>query len=90
MFGYVTIDSNGTADIQIRVASDDGVRVWFNGESVHENNVDRGILLDEDIIPVKLKKGKNELLVQVTQNGGGWGFMLRLTAMDGTPIATGK
>ncbi|MFP6598649.1 MAG: hypothetical protein VCC01_14420, partial [Candidatus Hydrogenedentota bacterium] len=61
MFGYVTIDSNGTADIQIRVASDDGVRVWFNGESVHENNVDRGMLLDDDIIPVKLKKGKNEL-----------------------------
>lgn len=71
---------------QIRVGSDDGVRVWLNGEVVHENNTDRGVRLDEDVVPVTLHDGKNELIVQVTQGGGGWAMQLRVTKSDGTPI----
>jgi len=89
LYAYANIQSVENTDAQIRLGSDDGVRVWLNGESVHENNIDRGMLLDQDIVPVKLKKGNNELLVQITQGGGGWGFMLRFTKMDGSPIPTG-
>ncbi|MFP6584924.1 MAG: hypothetical protein VCD00_20495 [Candidatus Hydrogenedentota bacterium] len=86
MFAYTTFSSETSKEAQIRVGSDDGVRIWLNGQSVHENNIDRGMLLDQDIVPVHLKAGENQLLVQVTQLVGGWGFMLRLTESDGTPI----
>jgi hypothetical protein len=85
-YGYATIRSDSDQDAQIRVGSDDGVRVWLNGASVHENNTDRGVLLDEDIVPVKLKQGSNEILVQITQGAGGWAYTLRVTKPDGTPI----
>ena len=74
-YGYATIRSESDRDAQIRAGSDDGVRVWLNCESVNENNTDRGVLLDEDIVPVKLKQG-----------GGGWAYTLHVTKPDGTPI----
>lgn len=86
MYGYTTFSSEEAKDAQIRIGSDDGVRIWLNGQTVHENNIDRGMLLDQDIVPVQLEEGDNELLVQVTQVVGGWGFMARLTELDGAPI----
>ena len=35
-------------------------------------------MLDEDNIILPLKKGKNDLLVKIDQNKGGWGFSFRL------------
>ncbi|MBI1318030.1 MAG: hypothetical protein GC168_03640 [Candidatus Hydrogenedens sp.] len=71
---------------QVRVGSDDGVKVWLNGEAVHENNVDRGTALDADIAPAAFVAGKNRLLVQITQGAGGWNFMLRLCDGEGRPL----
>lgn len=86
LFAYTTFDSSEEMAAQVRVGSDDGVCIWLNGESVHENNIDRGVLLDADVVPVTLRQGKNELLLQVTQGAGGWAFTARLTKPDGTPI----
>lgn len=63
--------------------SDDGLRIWLNGEEVHRNNVDRGQVFDQDRVPVTFQAGKNELLVQVSQNGGGWSYALRLATPEG-------
>ncbi len=87
-YAYATVMSPAEMDAQVRVGSDDGVQVWLNGESVHENNVDRGMALDQDIVNVKLKKGENKLLLQVSQGGGGWGFMCRLTQPDSSPLSS--
>ena len=59
------------------VGSDDGVRIWVNGEIVHSNPVFRGAAPDQDDVPVSLRKGWNKVLVKVLQGGGGWGFYLR-------------
>lgn len=85
LYGYAAFQAKA-GDAQIRVGSDDGVRIWLNGETVHENNVDRGMTLDQDVVPVTLKDGENKVIVQVTQGAGGWGFMMRMTHSDGTPI----
>lgn len=66
--------------------SDDGIRVWIEGQSVLESNVDRGLVPDQDIVPIRLKAGVNRLLVKVTQGGGGWAACLRIVGKDGTPI----
>ncbi len=86
MYAYATIHSDTATAAQLRVGSDDGVRVWLNGESVHENNENRGVSLDADVVNVTLKQGANTLLLQVTQGAGGWAYTCRITKPDGVPI----
>jgi len=35
---------------------------------------------------VKLKKGRNDLLLQITQGGGGWEACCRVRAADGSKL----
>lgn len=68
------------------MGSDDGIKAWLNGEVVHSNNIDRGEVADQDRAPIKLKQGTNELLLKITQGGGGWSASARFVGMDGKPI----
>jgi len=74
--------SDESQDVFLKIGSDDGVKIWLNGEVVHANNVLRGHKTGEDKVAVKLEKGWNILLVKVTQGGGGWGFSARLVDKD--------
>jgi HEAT repeat protein len=74
-------------DAALLLGSDDGVKVWLNGAVVHSNNVDRGAVVDQDMAPIQLKKGTNELLLKITQGGGGWAACARIVGLDGLPIA---
>ena len=69
------------------LGSDDGVKAWVNGAVVHSNNLDRGLTVDQDIAPIRLKKGVNELLLKVSQGGGGWAVCARIASADSLPIA---
>jgi len=60
------------------IGSDDGVKVWLNGELVHENWLYRGVVTDNDRVPVTFKKGTNQLVLKVQNALGGWGFCCRL------------
>ncbi len=57
----------------LELGSDDGIKVWLNGELVHQNNVKRGLNPGEDIIKIQLKQGWNSCLMKITQMTGGWG-----------------
>jgi len=72
----VKADQPGT--VMLGVGSDDGVKIWLNGKLVHENWVPRGINKDEDLVPLHLVKGSNQVLLKVQDMEGGWGFMVRL------------
>jgi HEAT repeat protein len=74
-------------DAALLLGSDDGVKAWLNGTVVHSNNIDRGAVVDQDMAPIKLKKGVNELMLKVTQGGGGWAACARIVGTDGFPIA---
>ncbi len=69
------------------MGSDDGIKAWLNGAVVHSNNVDRGEVVDQDVAPINLKKGDNELVFKITQGGGGWGACARIVGTDGNPIS---
>lgn len=73
-------------DAMLLMGSDDGIKAWLNGQVVHSNNIDRGQVADQDVAPVKLKRGANELMLKVTQGGGGWSACARLVGSDGQPI----
>ena len=74
----------------LEIGSDDGVKVWLNGELVHSNNVMRGVTTGEDKVKVNLKKQWNELLLKVTNGAGGWGASVRLTGLTGAECGFGE
>jgi hypothetical protein len=59
------------------IGSDDGIKVWLNGELVHENWMIRGVIEDDDRVQVNFKKGKNQLVLKIQNEGGPWGFCCR-------------
>jgi CubicO group peptidase (beta-lactamase class C family) len=67
-----------TEEVLIGLGSDDGVKVWLNGELVHENWIGRPVNKDDDLFPVKFKKGKNQLLLKVQNMQYEWGFSCRI------------
>jgi hypothetical protein len=58
--------------------SDDGVKIWLNGEVLLEKWTQRSLMTDEDLLPLQLKKGKNQLMLKVQNIWGEWSFACRL------------
>ena len=63
--------------VMMGVNSDDSVKVWLNGEVVHNNPVNRGrgnASAWQDQFAVNLVQGDNILMIKVSERGGGWGM----------------
>ena len=71
---------------RLEMGSDDGIKAWLNGEVVHANDTERGLSPRQDLVKVSLKQGWNELLLKVTNQGGGWGFGCRVRQPDGAAM----
>ena len=71
-YGSVALDSPREQKTTMLVGSDDAVKVWLNGELVHNNPINRGADDFQDQFPVTLKEGINVLLVAVYEQGGSW------------------
>ncbi len=69
--------------VKLELGSDDGIKVWLNGEPVHANNAARGVSPADDVIEVTLRQGKNSLLLKIIQGAGGWGACARLRNLNG-------
>ncbi len=85
-YAYTEFVVENETEAELRVGSDDSVKVWLNGKLVHQFGGMRGLSVDQDLIRVKLQKGINRLLLKVTQGGGGWEFCVRLVDLQGKPI----
>ena len=46
--------------------------------SMNKNLVTRGVIADNDHVPVTFKKGKNQIVLKILNYGGAWGFACRL------------
>lgn len=77
-YAMAEIKTGAAAKVMLAIGSDDAVKVWLNGKQVHENWVPRGIVKDDDLVPLNLEKGSNQLLLKVQDIQGGWGFVVRL------------
>ncbi len=62
----------------LEIFSDDGVKVWLNGQIVHANNTMRPIMPDPDRVRITLAQGVNRLMLKVTQNNLPWGAIVRV------------
>ena len=96
-YALITLESGSDQDgVDMKVGSDDSVKVWLNGEVVHTNAVNRGAGDFQDTFQVDIKQGDNLLLVKVSERGGGWSMFVGVDAdvtavfKPATPGVSGK
>ena len=77
-YGLATISSDTERAVELRVGSDDGCKVWFNEQHVWTNRARRPVNPDQDRIIVKVRKGKNKLLMKLDQGGMHYGMGARI------------
>ncbi|MBC8136882.1 MAG: hypothetical protein H8F28_13440 [Fibrella sp.] len=80
VYGYTTIESKSATRKRLRFRSDDGAIVWINGQQVYMGNEIRGVDI-EDVIPIDLRPGQNNVLVKIGQGTNGWGMSFHLEPM---------
>lgn len=89
-YAWHEFKSNSTRNAVIKVGSDDGIRMWLNGELILDHHIHRAISVDEDAIIVHLQAGTNRLLVKVDQGSGGWEFLPHLYSLEQDRLAAAK
>jgi HEAT repeat protein len=72
--------------VNLEVGSDDGIKLWVNGELVHANNAVRGLTPGQDRAKANLLKGWNELRAKITQHTLGCGMTLRIVTAEGEDV----
>ncbi len=80
---FTQVYSPSACDVRVELGSDDGVKMWINGEVVHAHNVPRGCTPGADKFEARLTAGWNQLMLKVTNGGGGFAAALRLRSSTG-------
>jgi alpha-galactosidase len=73
-YGYAEVESVHPRDVVLKCGSDDGIRIWLNGQLVHNHETVRNYSLGADQVPVHLPQGINRILVKIDNKRAGWGF----------------
>ena len=71
---YRELDFGGAAELPVSLGSDDSLTVWLNGTRVLAENVQRGCSPDQARLTLKLRPGKNALLLKICQGSGEFAF----------------
>lgn len=83
------VHSDEPRDVQLRVTTGDGVRVWLNGALVIDQERVARAATDNLVIPVHLERGWNRILAKSAHDdAGAWIFGARITEVDGRSIDT--
>ena len=85
-YAWTTVTSPDEREVQFRFGKDDQGKLWLNGNEVFADENEGWPVVDRNIIPVKLKAGKNTILVKVCNEEISFGFFLRITDADGKPF----
>ena len=91
LYARTTIESDRDEVKKLYLGYSDDVSVFLNGQILYrgrsaQNFRDPGFLgivnPENDTIYIHLKKGSNELMLGLSELGGGWGFICRLAELD--------
>lgn len=69
-------------DVMAKISSNDGIRIWLNGEMILDHNTPGTDIPDRDFVPVQLKTGDNLFLLKISEGFGRWGFTFRLSTIE--------
>jgi putative heme-binding domain-containing protein len=75
---YRQIDSPAEQEAELLLGTDDCAKLWVNGTLVYTCRQHRAAAPEQDKVRVKLKKGRNALLLKINNGDGAHGFYLTL------------
>lgn len=91
LYARTTIESDREQVKRLEIGYSDDVSVFLNGKILYRGRSaqsfrDPGFLgiinPENDAVYLPLKKGRNELMLALSELGGGWGFICRLTDFE--------
>ena len=97
LYARTTIVSDKAQVKRLALGYSDDVSVFLNGKILYRGRSaqafrDPGFLgivnPENDAVYLPLRKGKNELVLALSELGGGWGFVCRLEPLGPAPVAT--
>ncbi|MHB8521229.1 MAG: HEAT repeat domain-containing protein [Limisphaerales bacterium] len=77
------IYSTNPQPARLEYGTDDGHKLWLNGQLIHEANRGGAAVPGDFKSEVQLRQGWNLLLLKVTQDTGPWEFCLRICSPSG-------
>lgn len=90
-YAFTRVYSDSEKDVELRFGSDDGIKIWLNGNVVFKDQT-TGLFNEltswvEEKVPVHLNKGENRLLVKVQNAISDYGFTMYVSEENGnTPL----
>jgi hypothetical protein len=91
LYARTTIDSDRDQVKKLYIGYSDDVSVFLNGKILYRGRSAQGfrdpgflgiINPENDAVYLPLKKGRNELMLAVSELGGGWGFICQLVDLE--------
>jgi putative membrane-bound dehydrogenase-like protein len=77
---YREIDSPADQEALAFLGTDDAAKLWMNDQAVWSSRTHRAAAPEQDVARVALKKGRNRLLLKITNGDGAHGFYFTLLA----------
>ncbi len=81
MYLHREIQSDTAQDLALSLGSDDAIKVWLNGERVLASKAQRAAAPDQETPVLKLRPGRNTLLLKIVNASGGHAFYFRAIGM---------
>jgi hypothetical protein len=91
LYARTSIDSDREQVKKLEIGYSDDVSVFLNGKILYRGRSAQGfrdpgflgiVNPENDAVYLPLKKGRNELMLAVSELGGGWGFICRLADLE--------
>ena len=82
-YAFTYVYSSTRQEAVLWIGSDDGIKIWLNGQEVLSNPSSGSHKIAEDRVPITLEQGDNRLLLKVKNDLGSYAFSLLVTDGDG-------
>ena len=73
-YALTYLESDRDQNYLLSLGSDDTIKIWVNDELVFSKYVHRPLRRADDVIQLPISKGRNKILVKITNGYGPWGF----------------
>ena len=78
-YAHVYVRSDREMDLDLRIGSSDGIKVWINGEITSYNSLPRRVVPDQNISRVHFNEGINSVMVKLANYRNEFSYYIRLT-----------
>lgn len=78
MYSFANIDCEHDTTVNALIGSDEGIQIIINGNKIFQAAGNGKLIPDEFSFSLPLKKGRNNLMLKISQTEGDWGFTFRL------------